>query len=173
MQRGPSLISINSLEYTAQLIRMLGCHLHGIKTASMRHDPHPIFLLECNYSVGQLWLTKGCTSSAIGRELARLQASLLLDQGVGYCFGRVNTKTNVIADGISCIPSELALPHEFPLLLMQAPILLGCWCYHPNAALISSIVDILLRNDCIDPLSVSKQLLTDPGSFISSPGATK
>jgi hypothetical protein len=108
MQQDPSLISINSLEYTVQLITMLGCHLHSIKTASTRHDPHPIFLLECDNTAGQLWLAKGCPSSAAGRELARLQASLLLDQGAGYPFGKVNTKMNVIADGISLILSELA-----------------------------------------------------------------
>jgi hypothetical protein len=43
MQWDPSLISINSLEYAAQLITMLGCHLHGIENAAMRHGPHPIF----------------------------------------------------------------------------------------------------------------------------------
>jgi hypothetical protein len=172
MRRDPSLISINSLEYAAQLITMLGCHLHNVKTATTRHDPHPVFLLECDNTARQSWLSKGCTSSATGCALARLQASLLLDQGAGYRFGRVDTKTNVIANGISRIPSELSLSHEFPLLLAQAPSLLGCRRYHPNAALILSIMDALLRNECTDPLSVSRQLLTDPGNFTSYPGAT-
>lgn len=172
-RRDPSLVSINSLEYSAQLITMLGCHLHDIETSTTRRDPHPIFLLECNSTAGQEWLSKGCTSSANDRALARLQASLLINQGAGYRFGRVDTKTNLIADGISRIASELALPHKFPLLLAQAPSLHGCRRYRPNAALNSSIVDILLQNDCMDPLSVSRQLLTHPGSFTSSPGATK
>jgi hypothetical protein len=152
---------------------MLGCHLHDIETPRKCLDHHPIFLLECDNTARQAWLSKRCTSSATGRALTRLQASLLINQGAGYRFGCVDTKTNVIADGISRILSELALPHEFPLLLVQAPSLHGCWCYHLNAALISSIVDVLLQNDCMDPLSVSRQLLTDPGSFTSSPGATK
>jgi hypothetical protein len=151
---------------------MLGCHLHDSETAATRHDPHPVFLLECDNTAGQAWLSRGCTSSATGRALARLQASLLLTHGAGYRFGRVDTKTNVIADGISRIPSELSLSHEFPLLLAQAPSLHGCRRYHPNAALISSIMDALLQNECMDPLTVSRQLLTDPGNFTSSPGAT-
>jgi hypothetical protein len=171
-RQDPALISINSLEYAAQLVTMLGCHLYDCETAATRHDPHPVFLLECDNTAGQAWLSKGCTSSATGRALARLQASLLLTQGAGYRFGRVDTKTNVIADGISRIPSELSLAHEFPLLLAQAPSLHGCRRYHPNAALISSIMDALLQNECMDPLTVSKHLLTDPGNFISSPGAT-
>jgi hypothetical protein len=70
---------------------------------------------------------------------------------MGYRFVRVDTKTNAIADGISHIPSELALPHEFPLLA-QGPSLHGYWHYRPSAALISSILHVLLRNDCMDPL---------------------
>ena len=167
-----SLVSINSLEYAAQLITMMGCHLSHLETKDTRIDPHPVYLLECDNTAGESWLAKGCTSSATGRDLARLQAALLLDQGVGYRFGRVDTKSNVIADGISRISSESALSHEFTLLLAQAPSLLGCRRFLPNAALTSSIMDILLQTACTDPLTASKQLLTDPGRFTSSPGVT-
>jgi hypothetical protein len=171
MRNNPSLISINSLEYAAQLITMLGCHLHHLKSKDSRLDPHPIYLLECNNTAGESWLTKGCTASATGHDLACLQAALLLDQGAGYRFGRVDTKLNVIADGISRIPSKSSLPHKFLLLLAQAPSLLGCRCFLPNAALISLIVEVLLRTGCMDPLTASRQLLIDPGRFTSSPGA--
>ena len=150
---------------------MLGCHLHGTQTTASCLDPHPTYLLECNNTAGELWLAKGCTSSATGHKLSRLQASLLLDQCAGYHFGRVDTKSNVIAGGISLVPSETTLPHAFPLLLAQTPSLNGCQCFLPNAAIISSIVDVLLQTGCMDPLSLSKQLLTDPGRFTSYPGA--
>jgi hypothetical protein len=101
-------------------------------------------------------MAKGCTSSATGRDLACLQAALLLDQGVSYRFGRIDAELNVNADGISCISSESSLSHEFPLLLAQAPSLLGCRRFLPNAALTSSIVDILLQTACTDPLTASK-----------------
>jgi hypothetical protein len=168
----PSLVSINSLEYAAQLITMMGCHLSHLETKDSREDLHPVYLLECDNTAGESWLAKGCTSSATGRDLACLQAALLLDQGVGYRFGRVDTKSNVIADGISRISSESSLSHDFPLLLAQAPSLLGCRRFLPNAALTSLIVDTLLRTACTDPLIASKQLLTDPGRFTSLPGAT-
>jgi hypothetical protein len=83
----PSLVSINSLEYAAQLITMLGCHLHHFETKDSREDPHPVYLLECDNTASEWWLTKVCTSSATGRDLARLQTALLLDQGIGYSFG--------------------------------------------------------------------------------------
>jgi hypothetical protein len=165
-------MSINSLEYAAQLIAMMGCQLHHLETKGSRDDPQLVFLLECNNTAGESWLAKGCSSSTIRRDLAHLQAALLLDQGVGYHFGCVDTKSNVIANGISRIPSESALSHEFPLLLAQAPNLLGCRHFLPNAALISLIVDILLQTVCMDPLTARKQLLTDPRRFTPFPGAT-
>jgi hypothetical protein len=168
----PALVSINSLEYAAQLITVMGCQLHHLKTRELRGDPHPVYLLECGNTAGESWLAKGCSSSAIGRDLAPLQAALLLDQGIDFRFGRVDTTSNVIADGISRVSSKSSLSHEFPLLLAQAPSLLGCRRFLPNAALISSIVDTLLQTACTDPLTASKQLLTDPGSFTSFPGAT-
>jgi hypothetical protein len=151
---------------------MLGCHRHYLDTLTSRSDAHLIYLLECDNTAGESWLTKGCTSSPTGRELARLQATLLLDHGAGFHFGRANTKSNVIADGISRIPSESSLSNDFPILLSQAPSLLGCRRFLPNAGFISLIADVLLRTASWDPLTVSRQLLTDPGRFISYLGAT-
>jgi hypothetical protein len=160
----PSLISINMLEYASQLITMLGCHRHHLSTLPSRSEAHPIYLLECDNTAGESWLNKGCTSSPTGRELARLQATLLLDHGAGYNFGRVDTKSNVIADGISRLPSESSLSNNFPILLTQAPSLLGCWRFLPNADIVSLIVDVLLRTASWDPLTVSRQLLVAPAT---------
>jgi hypothetical protein len=41
VKNDPSLISINLLEYAAQLITMLGCHLHHLKSKDSWLDPHP------------------------------------------------------------------------------------------------------------------------------------
>jgi hypothetical protein len=72
-------MSIISLKYAVQLISMMGCHLSHLETKDSRDDPHQVYLLECDNTAGELWLAKGCTSSATGRNLARLQAALLLD----------------------------------------------------------------------------------------------
>lgn len=92
-----------------------------------------------------------------------------MHQGAGYHFGRISTKTNIIADGISQIPSEHALAHSFPILLAQAPRLNSCRRFLPNAVITSLIVDILLQNACMDPLTTSRPLLNTPGRFTSSP----
>jgi hypothetical protein len=149
------------LEYASQLITMLGCNLHHLDTLTSQSDAHPIYLLECDNTAGESWL-----------NIARLQATLLLDHSAGYNFGCIDTKSNVIADGISRIPSESSLSNNFPILLTQAPSLLGCRRFLPNADIVSLIVYILLQTASWDPLIVSRQLLTDPGRFISYPGAT-
>ena len=172
-RNNPSLISINALKYATQIISMLGCYLHIQDLGNSSPDPHPVFLLECDNTQGEAWLKKGCTSSTIGRALTRLQAALLFDNKVGYRFGRVDTKSNVIADGISRIPSESSLTRDFPLLLTQAPSLSGLRRYLPNAAIISSIMAALLQTESADPLTTSRLLLTDPGQFTTSPGATQ
>jgi hypothetical protein len=58
-QHDPSLISINSLEYAMQLVTMMGCHLHHLETKDSWSDPHPVYLLECDDTAGESWLTKG------------------------------------------------------------------------------------------------------------------
>jgi hypothetical protein len=57
-RRDPSLVSINSLEYAAQLITMMGCHLSHLETKDAQNDPHPVYLLECDNTAGESWLAK-------------------------------------------------------------------------------------------------------------------
>ena len=110
--------------------------------------------------------------STIGQSLTRLQATLMINNNVGYHFGCIDTTTNVIADGISWIPSESSLTHEFTLLVTQALSLTGLQHYLPNAAIISLIMEALLQTGSMDPLMTSRLLLANPGRFISSPGVT-
>ena len=159
-----------ALEYTTQIISMVGCYLHIQDLGHSLLDPHPVFLLECNNTQGEAWLKKGCISSTIGRSLTRLQAALMFNNNVGYNFGSVDTKSNIIADGISQIPFKSSLTHEFPLLVTQATSLTGLQCYLPNAAIISLIMEALLQTRSMDPLTTSRLLLANPGRFISSPG---
>ncbi len=134
----PKLISINALEYATQIILMLGCYLHIQDLEHSLPDPHPVFLFECDNTQGEAWLKKGCTSSMISQSLTCLQAALMFNNNVGYHFRCVDTKSNVIANGILHIPSESSLTHKFPLLITQAPSLAGLRCYLPNATIISS-----------------------------------
>ena len=156
-----------------QIISMLRCYLHIQDLGHSLPDPHPVFLLECDNMQGEAWLKKGCASSTIGQSLTCLQSALMFNNNVGYHFGCVDTKSNVIANGISQIPSKSSLTHEYPLLVTHAPSLTGLRHYLPNAAIISLIMEALLQTGSTDPLTTSRLLLKDPGRFISFPGATQ
>ena len=97
----------------------------------------------------------------------------MFNNNVGYHYGRVDTKSNVIADGISCIPFECSLSFHFPCLLLQAPSLNGYHHYQPNVKLVLLIMVAFLQTASMDPLTTSRLLLTDPGRFLSFPGATQ
>ena len=116
---------------------LVGYYLHVCDLGHNIADPHPIFLLECDNMQGKAWLKKGCTSSTISHALTCLQATLMFNNDVGYHIVPVNTKSNVIANGISRILSISSLTHEFWLLVSQAPSLTSLWCYLPNAVIIS------------------------------------
>jgi hypothetical protein len=93
-------------------------------------------------------------------------ASLIIGDDTRYTFGRIGMKSNPLANGISHIASKCSLSRDFPFLLQQPPSLNGCWCYHPNADLISSIMATLLQTNSMDPLAKWRHLLTDPGKII-------
>ena len=94
-----------------QIILMLGCYLLIQDLGHSLPDPHPVFLLDCDNTQGGAWLKKGWTSSMIGQSLTHLQAALMFNNKVGYHFGCIDTHSNVIANGISRIPSKSSLTH--------------------------------------------------------------
>ena len=132
----------------------------------------------------QIYLTH-VPSSSLGATILKAQeglhseshqtcldkATLLLSNKIGYHFGCIRTKSNVIANDLSQILSVSSLKDKFPHFLVQAPSLTGPWCYIPNAAIISLIMVTLLWTGSTDPLATSRLLLTTLGNLTSYPGA--
>ncbi len=166
------LIDINVLEYAAIIINYIACY-HAIRTRPPDggSDPHPIVLLLTDNSSSEAWAHKGARVSFAGRALGRLQAALMIANPVGFRTSHVPSKENVVADTLSRFPSESSLLTDFSPLCKTQKELSGCYRFHPNAELISCIMDALLKGVCIDPIALNKRLLTDPGRTISSPGA--
>ncbi len=49
----------------------------------------------------EVWATKGCKRSFIGRRIGKIQCAMMINNPVGCDLGHVDTKSNVIADRIS------------------------------------------------------------------------
>jgi hypothetical protein len=164
------LISINTLEYAAILINYLAaCHSLSCRTSS---DPYPVVRIETDNTTSEAWSRKGCKDSFGGRALSRIHCALLIDNPVGLQIARVSTTDNVIADRLSRIPNSSALPAAFPSLAQDHAVLRGCRQFQPNAELISAIMAALLAHASPPPVDLSRRLLTNPGSYITSPGAS-
>ena len=86
----------------------------------------------------QIYLTH-VPSSSLGATIVKAQeglhseshqtcldkATLLLSNKIGYHFGCIRTKSNVIANDLSQILSISSLKDKFPYFLVQAPSLTG------------------------------------------------
>ena len=155
------------LEYAAVIVTLLGCYHHFLIHKESIQDPHPTFHLRCDNTQGEAWAKKGCKTAAIGRALSRLQAALMIGNPIGYTMGRISTTDNIVADDISRIPCESLTHTEFLKICTQHHRLIGCRRYQPNPVLISSLMAALLQSECVEPIALSRLLLTDPRIFIS------
>jgi len=166
------LININVLEYAAIIITYVACY-HTLKTRPPDGgaDPYPIVHLLTDNSSSEAWTHKGARVSLAGRAIGRLRAALMISNPVGFCISHVPSTENVVADALSRFPSESSLLTNFPSLCQTQKGLNGCHRFHPNAELISCIMEALLKGVCTDPIALNKRLLTDPGRTTSLPGA--
>ena len=96
------LISINVLEFLTVIINYIAS-LHVWKLTTPTDDPYPVLLNITDNSSAQRWTTTNCKGSTIGRLLARLFCSLLINSPLGINSKWIPTADNYIADDISRI----------------------------------------------------------------------
>ena len=96
------LISINVLEFLTVIINYIAS-LHVGKLTTPTDDPYPVLLNITDNSSAQRWTTTNCKGSTIGRLLARLFCSLLINSPLGINSKWIPTADNYIADDISRI----------------------------------------------------------------------
>ena len=130
-------------------------------------DPSPVVLIEADNTSAESWTMKACKSSYIGRELGLLQCALMITNPVGVCTGRVSTKDNIIADGISRVEHSANADSYFCSLVQDYPQLRSCRRFHPSAELVSSVIRILLQDHSVEPLTLSRQILGQLGRSIT------
>jgi len=158
-----TLVTINALEYASLIVNYVAAtyvlmHLDPSKT-----DPHPMVLFYVDNTAAESWMRKASSSSEGARALGYIQAALMINNPVGICVDRVSTTDNVVADRISRVRSEAHLSTEIPALCQDFPQLRSCQRFHPSAELTSLILETLSTKKYVDPLQVSRRVLTSPG----------
>ena len=120
-------------------------------------------LLYADNRTAESWLIKASKSSKAGRALGYIQAALMINNPVGTNVDHVTSEDNTIADLISRILSESILLSEMQEIYKEHPSLTSCRRFHPSAELISLILDTLSTKKFVDPLQISRSILTSPG----------
>jgi hypothetical protein len=159
------LIDINCLEYATVLINYAACMYYWVTLQNIdaKRIPYPKVLIKADNVSSEVWTVKGCKHSNIGRRLGRLQCAMMINNPVMLDTGRVDTKTNVIADRISRWECEADTSSGFLNLLQDFPQLRDCQRFHPSQELISLIWDALLNDKLVNPLEVNHILQSFPG----------
>jgi hypothetical protein len=159
------LISINALEYASLIINYVAASYVLAKVCPSPGDPHPVVLLYADNSTAESWLIKASKSSHAGRALGYIQAAFMINNPVGTNVGHVPSEDNEIADKISRIASESVLLAGMQEIYKKHPSLTYCQRFHPNAELISLILDTLSTKKFVDPLQISRRILANPGKI--------
>ena len=160
------LITINALEYASLIINYVAVtHILTKAQVRMRRDPHPVVLLLADNRSAEAWLRKASSASEAGRALGYIQAAFMVNNPVGINVGHVTSKDNKIADRISRVTSELTLLAEMKQLHKDYPMLRSCKRFRPSAELVSLILDTLSTKKFVNPLLVSRRILSSPGEI--------
>ena len=92
---------------------------------------------------------------------------MMINNPVAFNAEYINTKKNKIADKISRFKSLADALLGFDKLKQEYPQLRNCRRFQPSKELISWILGALLSEKLENPLSISKELLSNPGRIIS------
>ena len=158
-----TLVAINALEYASLIINYVAA-FHALTIVNpLPSDPHPIALLYADNTAAEAWMIKASKSSLAGRALGRIQAALMINNPVGINAAHISTTDNVIADLISRILTEANLLADMQPIFQAYPLLQSCRHFHPSAELISLISETLLQKKYVDPLLISRRILSAPG----------
>jgi hypothetical protein len=140
------LISINVLEFVTVILNYCAM-LHILTTTDVTDDPHPVVLNVTDNRSALNWTLHACKTSRIGRLLARVFCSLLINSPIGITSKWISTHDNDIADDISRqkrnSPSSVAT-FDYSSLQQKYPELKTCSFFHFSPELLSLIWEIVL-----------------------------
>jgi hypothetical protein len=101
------LILINVLKFVTVIINCCAT-LYIVITISVTDDSYLVLLNVTDNASAQSWTTGACKKSKVGRMLACLFCSLMINSPLGINSKWISTDENKIADDISCIKKKSA-----------------------------------------------------------------
>ena len=167
------LISINVLEFVTVILNYCAI-LHVVMTTNITDDPHPVVLNITDNTSALNWTLHACKTSRIGRLLARLFCSLLINSPVGLSSKWISTHDNEIADDISrqkrTSPSSVE-PFDYSSLQQKYPELKACSFFQIEPELLSLIWETVLTGSWPSHAAIQKLKRKPLGKLTTSSGA--
>jgi len=169
------LVSINVLEFATVFINYCAA-LHVLTTTKFTEDPYPVLLSITDNTSALSWTLKACRTSNIGRLLARLFSSFLINSPLGINSKWISTHENLIADEISRLQSLLDefshLAFDYSKIQQKFPQLTHCSFFQLQPKLVSLIWQIVLSEKWPDHNEIKLLKQLPLGKLTSSFGAT-
>ena len=168
------LISINVLEFVTVVLNYCAI-LHIVTTTDATDDPHPIVLNVTDNRSALNWTLHACKTSRIGRLLARVFCSFLINSPVGITSKWISTHENLIADDISRQKSNSPTPipsFDYSSLQQKYPELRTCSFFHFAPDLLSLIWETVLTGKWPTHNTIRSLKLKGLGRLTTSNGAT-
>ncbi len=122
------LISINVLQFVTVILNYCAI-LEIVTTTKVTDDPHPMVLNVTDNMSALNWTLHACKSLQIGRLLARVFCSLLINSPVGITSKWISTHDNEIADDISR-QKRNSQSFDYSSLQQKYPELRACSFFH-------------------------------------------
>jgi hypothetical protein len=169
-----SFVSINVLQFITVILNYCAT-LEVISTTDVTDDPHPVVLNVTDNTSALNWTLHSCKTSRIGRLLARVFCSLMINSPVGITSKWISTHDNEIADDISRqkrnSPSSIA-SFDYASLQQKYPELTNCAFFHFSPDLLSLIWKTVLTGKWPSHDAIKTLKRKPLGRLCTSNGAT-
>ena len=139
------LVSINLLEFVVEIINYAAITLSFKDHQSEFKHKFPMLLNWTDNTSSKTWLRKAATRTDKGKALQRLLCSMMINNPVGIKAEYIAGKSNVLADAISRVYTNLYSNTSFKNILQEFPQMKLWKRFHPSQELLSRLYSALLQ----------------------------
>ena len=139
------LVSINLLEFLTEIINFVAVSILFRADPSLCLQPFPVQLNWTDNQTSKAWIKKAATKTVKGKALQRILCCLMINNPVGLNADYIEGIKNILADRISRLYSNSAIPPSFTSLMQEFPQMKSWNRFLPSQELLSTLYSALLE----------------------------
>ena len=133
------LVSINMLEFLVEIINYAAITLYFKNHQSYFKHEYPMLLNWTDNTTSKTWLRKAATRTQKGKALQHLLCSMMINNPVGIRAEYIAGKSNILADAISRVYTNLYSNLSFQKIFQEFPQMRLWRRFHPSQELLSRL----------------------------------